>query len=86
MQKEIPVEGVMPPNRSDMIGTLAPPRGDKSEPRIMLTSDFEKLVVDDPKAVERWVDGVEVVVGDKETSEAAVTIVEVRAVPPEDQG
>lgn len=85
-QKEIPVEGVMAPNRSDMIGTLAPARGDKSPPRIMFTSDFEKLVVDDPKAVERWTDNVEVVVGDKETSEASVTIVEVRAVPPEESG
>ena len=85
-QKEIPVEGVMPPNRSDMIGTLSPARGDKSEPRIMLTSDFEKLVADDPKAVERWTDGVEVLVGDKETSEASVTIVEVRAVPPDSAG
>ncbi len=81
-QLEIPVEGVMPPNRSDMIGTLKPARGDKSPPRIMLSNDFDKLVVDDPKAVERWIEGVEVLVGDKETSEASVTIAEVRAVTP----
>jgi hypothetical protein len=82
-QMEIPVEGTMAPNRSDMIGTLSPPRGDKSPPRIMFTTDFEKLVAEDPKAVERWADSVEVLVGDKELSEASVTIVEVRAVPPD---
>lgn len=83
-QKEITVEGVMAPNHSDMVGTLLPAKSEKDAlPRIMLTSDFEKLIATDPTVEERWLDGVEVLVGDDETTEASVTIVEVRAVPPQ---
>ncbi len=83
-EKEITVEGEVPPNRSDMIGTLMPARGDKTTPpRIMFTNTFEKVVATDPAAAERWLDVVEVEVGTEQTSEASVVIAEVRAVPPE---
>ena len=84
-QKEITVEGTIAPNHSDMLGTLSPAKGDKTTPpRVLFTSDFEKMVAEDPSVGDRWMDGVEVQVGDDTTSEASVTIVEVRAVPPED--
>lgn len=81
-QKEVAVEGVMPANRSEMVGTLLPAKRDPAGPRVMLTSDFEKLVATDPTVAERWVDGVEVILPNKDVSEASVTLVEVRAVPP----
>ena len=81
-QKEVAVEGVMPANRSEMVGTLLPGRRDPSPPRVMLTSDFEKLVATDPTVAERWVDGVEVILPSNTVSEASVTLVEVRAIPP----
>jgi hypothetical protein len=85
-QKEITVEGTIAPNHSDMIGTLSPPKGDKTTPpRILFTSDFEKMVAEDPKIADRWADGVEVAVGNDQTNEASVTIVEVRAVPLDEQ-
>ncbi len=84
-QKEITVEGIIAPNHSDMIGTLAPAKGDKTTPpRILFTSAFEKMVAEDPKVAERWTDGVEVEVGNDQTNEASVAIVEVRAIPPEE--
>lgn len=85
-EKEIKVEGEVPPNRADMIGTLMPAKGDKTTPpRIMFTNTFEKIVAEDPKAAERWLDVVEIAVGTEQTSEASVVIAEVRAVPPDGQ-
>jgi hypothetical protein len=81
-EKEVAVEGVMRANGSEMVGSLLPVRGDSNPPRILLSSDFEKLVAADPKAVERWVDGVEVILPSNKVTEASVTLVEVRAVPP----
>ncbi len=83
-EKEMPVEGVLGANRSDMIGTLNPAKGDDiTPPRIMFTSEFEKIVLEDPKAADRWIDVVEVDVGKLEALEAGVIIAEVRAIPPE---
>ncbi len=81
-QKEVPVEGVMGANRSEMIGTLLP--ANKTEqPRVMLTTDMMLMMETDPKVGERWLDGVEVILPSAQVSEASVTLVEVRAVPPE---
>lgn len=80
--KEVAVEGVMAASRAEMVGTLMPAKRDPSPPRVMLTSDFEKLVATDPTVVERWVDGVEVILPNSTVTEASVTLVEVRAVPP----
>ena len=83
-EREIAVEGVVPPNGSDQIGTLLPARGDTSPPRILLSLDYEKMVQADPTlaAKELWSDGVEMVLENEETSEGSARIVEVRAIPP----
>ncbi len=84
LEKEMPVEGVLGANRSDMIGTLNPAKGDTVTPaRIMFTSEFEKIVLEDPKAADRWLDVVEVDVGKVDGLEATLVIAEVRAIPPE---
>ncbi len=81
-QKEVAVEGVMAPNRSEMVGTLLP-ANKTEEPRVMLTTDMMKLAETDDKITSRWLDGVEVILPSAQVAEASVTLVEVRAVPPE---
>ncbi|MBM4390091.1 MAG: SH3 domain-containing protein [Deltaproteobacteria bacterium] len=81
-QKEVPVEGVMAANRSEMVGTLLP-ASKNEQPRVMLTSDMMKLAETDDKVASRWLDGVEVILSSAQVAEASVTLVEVRAVPPE---
>lgn len=83
-QVEIGVEGTVPPREAAMIGTLAPAKGQKGAPsRIMSTTLYEQELKTDPSLADRWTDGVEVVL-EREGAEAAITIVEVRAVPPEE--
>jgi hypothetical protein len=81
-EKELPVTGVMAPNRSEMVGTLLPAKKGE-EPIVMLTSDLVKMQETDPKITDRWLEGVEVVLPSAQVAEASVVLVEVRAVPPE---
>ena len=78
---EIPIEGVIPPLDSAMVGTLKPAKGDSSPPRILTSHLYQEVLKTDPKAAERWSDGVEVAVTIEEP-EASIDIVEVRAVQP----
>lgn len=82
-EQVIPVEGKMPPLRSIMVGTLLPAKGE-TESRILMTSEYEQLLQADPKVEERWMDGVEVPLKQAiPGSEATITLMEVRAVPPD---
>lgn len=84
-QKEIAVEGPIPAFGTTMVGMLkADKREAGSTDRIMTSALYEKLAQEDPKVAERWVDGVEVLLGSKETVGAGIEIVEVRAVPPDE--
>jgi hypothetical protein len=76
---EIPIEGVIPPQDSVMIGTLKPAKGDSSPPRIITSLLYQEILKTDVKAADRWSDGVEVAVT-AEDPEASIDIVEVRAV------
>lgn len=83
-QHEFPVEGTMPAARSQMVGTLAPAKGSTDAPRILVTSAYEEMLAKDPTIEARWTDGVEVPLGKVQPgNEATVTLVEVRAVPPD---
>lgn len=76
---EIPIEGVIPPQDSVMIGTMKPAKGDSSPPRIITSLLYQEILKTDAKAADRWSDGVEVAVT-AEDPEASIDIVEVRAV------
>lgn len=82
--KEIAVEGTIPAEFSTMVGVLLPEKKDKTGvPRVMTASTFEEMVRVEPKLQERWVDGVEVRLTSDGFTEAAIELLEVRAVPPE---
>ncbi|MDP2310300.1 MAG: SH3 domain-containing protein [Pseudomonadota bacterium] len=81
--KEIAVEGTIPAEFSTMVGVLMPERKDKgAAPRIMTASTFEEMSKADPDLALRWVDGVEVRLTSDGFTEAAIELLEVRAVPP----
>jgi hypothetical protein len=82
--KEIAVEGMIPAEFSTMVGILQADKKDKTAvDRIMTSSSFEEMAKTDPDLVERWVDGVEVRLTSEGFTEAAIELLEVRAVPPE---
>lgn len=83
-RRPLKIEGVMPPHRAAMVGTLAPARGDTSEPRVMFSSTFDEILAADPTAAERWTEGVEVKLEAPEWAGADIKLLEVRAVPPTD--
>lgn len=83
--KEIAIEGSIPANSGTMVGMLkADPRDKTSTDRIMTSAFYEELLRTDPTLPERWVDGVEVTLGSKDTVGAKIEIVEVRAIPPDE--
>ncbi|MDP2314541.1 MAG: SH3 domain-containing protein [Pseudomonadota bacterium] len=82
--KEIAVEGTIPAEFSTMVGVLKADKRDKSSvDRIMSSSSFEEMAKADPDLVERWLDGVEVRLTSDGFTEAAIELLEVRAVPAE---
>ena len=83
--KEIAVEGTIPAEFATMVGVLKADKKDKtSVDRIMTSSSFEELSKNDEKLIERWMDGVEVRLTAEGFTEAAIELLEVRAVPPEE--
>jgi hypothetical protein len=68
-----------------MVGVLKADKKDKtSVDRIMTSSTFEEMSKTDEKLIERWMDGVEVRLTAEGFTEAAIELLEVRAVPPEE--
>lgn len=83
-KKEIAVAGTIPAAHSVMVGSLAPARGEPPETRVMFSSAYEELLVTDPTAAERWTDGVEVKLEASTWDGATITLLEVRAIPPDE--
>lgn len=83
--KEIAVEGTIPAEFSTMVGMLKADKKDKtSVDRIMTSSSFEEMSRENPELAERWLDGVEVRLEGDGFTEAAIELLEVRALPPEE--
>ncbi|MSP55171.1 MAG: hypothetical protein EXR69_06140 [Myxococcales bacterium] len=83
--KEVPVEGLIKPNSSTMIGTLAPdPKDRASVQRVLTEAMFTEMMAVDPKVVDRWVEGVDIKLDSVGFDGATITVAEVRAVPPEE--
>jgi hypothetical protein len=87
---EIPVEGVIGPKESTMVGTLGPPEekgkpADPPEPsRVLTSSTFDQMATADPDLQLRWTSGVEVQMQTQEFTNAEIDILELRAVPDTD--
>ena len=83
-QLEIPVEGVIPSQSGTMVGTLQPEEDDEDGERRLLThTEFEKVSADDPDMQLRYSEGVEVVMDEKDFTNATIDILQLRAVPNE---
>ncbi|MCO4745742.1 MAG: hypothetical protein KC912_13195 [Proteobacteria bacterium] len=86
---EIPVEGILPPGKNTMVGTLAPEtdaKGEDGEPipsRSLTSSTFGDMAETDPDLRLRWSEGVEVIMKAEDFTEANIDILEIRAVPTE---
>lgn len=79
---EVPVEGVIKSFGETMLGTLAPPEGDKTTPpRLMTQSSFDELAKDDEELHLRWSPGIEVKLKTEGFVEANIDLLQVRAVP-----
>ena len=85
---EIPVEGVIPPHQSTMVGTLEAENKYAADAvnRTMTTTSFDEMAEDDEDLQLRWSPGVEVEMQEKGFSEANIDILELRAVPLDSTG
>ncbi len=81
-EKEIAIEGIIPPYNGVMVGTLQPERRDRDGvSRLMTATMFEDLSKDDPDLNMRWSDGIEVQMASEGFVEANIDLLQVRAVP-----
>ncbi len=79
---EIPIEGVVPAWETTMVGTLSPDPKDKEGVRRLLTATaFEDLAEAEPDLRLRHSTGVEVTMKTLDFTEAAIDLLEVRAIP-----
>lgn len=81
-KKEIAVGGVIPPEFSTMVGILKAGKKSGGADEIMTSVSFEEKSRDNPDLIERWQDGVEVKLESDGFTEAAIELLEVRAIPP----
>lgn len=77
---EIAVEGLIPPHEATMIGTIEQEDGSK---RLMTTVTYQEMSQTDTGLPKLWTDGVGVELQAPGFSEANITVLEVRAVPPQ---
>jgi hypothetical protein len=78
----VDVEGPIPPKDGAMIGTIMPPKGDKtSQPRIVTAKLYEEELKLDATLSSRWKDGVELALTVSDPEPAPINIVELHAVP-----
>ena len=81
---EVPLQGVISPFEETMLGTLAPPEGDKeSAPQLMTEETFQKMAQQDEELHLRWSPGIEVQLKSTGFVEANIDLLQVRAVPKE---
>jgi hypothetical protein len=79
LTKEFPIEGVLAALDTKTVGTLrGAAKGD--EPRFMTVEEMEKLKKRSPKLAARWVEEIELPLGDKDVAEATMEVVDARVV------
>lgn len=79
---EFAIEGEIPAEKGTMVGTLKPPEDEEDgDSRLLTAYTFSELSKDDPELMLRYVDGVEVQLEAQDFTNAAIDIVELRAVP-----
>jgi len=80
--KEVPLQGVVKSFDDTMVGTLAPPEGDKeSDPQLMTETTFNEMAATDEDLHLRWSPGIEVKLDTQGFVEANIDMLQVRAIP-----
>lgn len=79
---EVPITGLVKTFDDTMLGTLAPPEGDKVSPvQLMTQTSFDELAKEDEELHLRWTPGIEVKLKTEGFVEANIDMLQVRAVP-----
>ena len=82
--QEIAIEGAIPSHDGVMVGTLnASKDSPDGTPRLMTTSELERLAKEDGSLMSRWTDGVELAMESEGFVEANIDLLQVRAIPKE---
>jgi len=82
--QEIAIEGAIPSHDGVMVGTLNPSKDTPDgTPRLMTTSELERLAKEDGSLMSRWTDGVELAMESEGFVEANIDLLQVRAIPKE---
>jgi hypothetical protein len=82
--QEIAIEGAIPSHDGVMVGTLnASKDSPDGAPRLMTTSELERLAKEDGSLMSRWTDGVELAMESEGFVEANIDLLQVRAIPKE---
>ena len=76
---KLELEGKILAGDSSVIGTLLPPKKSSEEPRIMTRDHLTKLEKQDPALINRWVESIEVTLGDVSFSGAAIKVTQANA-------
>ena len=80
-QKEISIEGSIPPYDGLMVGTLVPDKKSDEPVRLLTQTMFDKLAENDPDLALRWTMGIEVQMESENFVEANIDIIQLRAIP-----
>lgn len=78
-KEEVHVQGAVPAQGRTFIGTAIDPK--TKESKVMTQSAFTTMTTADPTLKLEWLDGVEVLMGDVEFTEATLKVLQLRAVP-----
>ena len=79
LTKEFHIEGVLKALDTKSVGTLrAASRGE--EPRFMTVEEMERLRKRTPKISKRWVEEIELPLGDRDVAEAKIEVSDARVV------
>ncbi len=91
-QVEIPIEGIIPTDGRTMVGTMVPEDAEKLEKkgepvpkRLLTTYTFEQEKKDDPDLELQYRSGIEVELKSEEFTNAEIDVVELRALPKEEE-
>lgn len=81
-EKEITLEGTVPPYESTVVGTVAPPDDQPDgRKRLMTYHTFSEMAEDNDEYWLRWSDGVEVPMTSQDYTEANIDLLQAHAIP-----
>ena len=77
---KLELEGKILAGDSSVIGTLNPPKRSSESPRLMTRNKLTELERQDPKLLDRWVESIEVTLGDVSFKGASIKVTQANAI------